>query len=104
NALGLCQAQQIGDRDAGDAEDRVEAVQFQRIDDKVKAVRQFRRIIRCSFRCAHVIRPLPGWAGSSEASARPSTEPMRSAERKIGPARRTPRARARAARIKISTM
>jgi hypothetical protein len=40
HAFGLRDASEIGDRDAGHIVDRADAVQFQRIDDKVKAVRQ----------------------------------------------------------------
>jgi hypothetical protein len=39
DAFGLREARQVGDRNAGHAVDRVQAVQLQRIDDEVKAVR-----------------------------------------------------------------
>ena len=38
HALGLRHAREVGDRDAGQAEDRVDAVQLQRVDDEVEAV------------------------------------------------------------------
>ena len=38
HALGLRHARQVGDRDAGQAEDGVDAVELQRIDDQVEAV------------------------------------------------------------------
>ena len=40
NALGLRHAAEIGDRNAGHAVDRGEAVELERIDDEMKAVRQ----------------------------------------------------------------
>ena len=40
HARGLRHAAQIGDRDAGHAVDRLDAVQLQRVDDQVEAVRQ----------------------------------------------------------------
>jgi hypothetical protein len=40
HACGLCQAAEIGNRDAGHAIDRPEAVEREGIDDEVKAVRQ----------------------------------------------------------------
>ena len=39
--LGLRQTAQIGDRDARDVIDRLDAVQLQRVDDQVEPVRQF---------------------------------------------------------------
>ena len=44
DALGLRHAAEIGDRNAGHAVDRVEAVELQRIDDEVKPVRQLRLV------------------------------------------------------------
>jgi hypothetical protein len=41
-ALGLCTTGQVGDRNAGQTEDRVDAVQFQGIDDQLKAVGHWR--------------------------------------------------------------
>ena len=38
HALGLRHAREVGDRNAGQAEDRVDAVQLQRVDDEVEAV------------------------------------------------------------------
>jgi hypothetical protein len=38
HALGLRAARQVGDRDAGQAVDRVDAVQLERIDDQLEAV------------------------------------------------------------------
>ena len=38
HALGLRQAREVGDRNAGQAEDRVDVVQLQRLDDEVEAV------------------------------------------------------------------
>ena len=38
HACGLCHAGEVGDRDAGQTEDRVDAVEFEGIDDEVKAV------------------------------------------------------------------
>ena len=40
HARGLRHAAQVGDRDAGHAVDRVDAVELERIDDEVKAIRQ----------------------------------------------------------------
>ena len=42
HALGLRHAREVGDRNAGQAEDRVDAVQLQRVDDEVKAVDRLR--------------------------------------------------------------
>jgi hypothetical protein len=41
NALCLCHAAEIGDRNAGHAVDRGEPVELERVDDEMKAVRQF---------------------------------------------------------------
>ena len=38
DALVLREAQQVGDRDAGDAKDRIDAVQLERLHHEVKAV------------------------------------------------------------------
>ena len=40
DARGLRHAAEVGDRDAGHAVDRVEAVELERIDDEMKAIRQ----------------------------------------------------------------
>ena len=40
DARGLRHAAEVRDRDAGHAVDRVEAVELERIDDEVKAIRQ----------------------------------------------------------------
>ena len=40
HAFGLRHAAEVGDRDAGQAEDRVDAVELERVDDEVEAVRQ----------------------------------------------------------------
>ena len=42
DALGLRHAAEVGDRDAGHAVDRLDAVELERVDDKVEAVRQLR--------------------------------------------------------------
>ena len=44
NTLGLRHAAEIRDRDAGHAVDRLDAVELERLDDEVKAVRQ---VLRC---------------------------------------------------------
>ena len=44
HALGLRHAREVGDRDAGQAEDRVDAVQLQRLDDQVEAVDRLLRL------------------------------------------------------------
>ena len=63
--LGLRQTAQIGDRDAGDVVDRLDAVQLQRVDDQVEPVGQFGfgfagRLLKC---CGHqTLRALPAVA------------------------------------------
>jgi hypothetical protein len=41
HAVGLRDAQEVGDRDAGQGEDRVDVVQLQRVDDEVEAIGRF---------------------------------------------------------------
>ena len=55
DARGLRHAAEIRDRDAGHAVDRVEAVELERIDDEVKAVRQLLLALRLPLRrfCFH---------------------------------------------------
>ena len=48
HARGLRLAREVGDRDAGQAEDRVDAVQLEGIDDEVKAVGHFQFAYRLS--------------------------------------------------------
>ena len=47
DARGLRHAAEVRDRDAGHAVDRVEAVELERIDDEVKAVRQLPLCFGC---------------------------------------------------------
>jgi hypothetical protein len=47
--FGLCHAEQIRDRNAGHGVERLDVVELERIDDKLKAIRQSLRCIglRC---------------------------------------------------------
>jgi hypothetical protein len=45
DAFGLRHAAEIGDRDAGHAVDRVDAVELQRVNDEVKTIRQCLRVL-----------------------------------------------------------
>ena len=65
HAFGLRHAREVGDRDAGQAEDRVDVVELQRIDDEVEAVGRssvcasfvmLGCLVGCSVRCGlHVM-------------------------------------------------
>jgi hypothetical protein len=55
HALALRLAQEVGDRDAGQGEDRVDVVELQRVDDEVEAVGGSRS-------CVSVLMEMnPGW-------------------------------------------
>ena len=71
DAFILRQAQQIGDRDAGHAKDRVDPVQLQRLHHQVKAVGHIRRCRRI----AHIVHPSESGAGN-DSRPRPSPEPF----------------------------
>ena len=62
--LGLRQTAQIGDRDAGDVVDRLDAVQLQRVDDQVEPVGQFGfgfadTLLKCCGHCLVSLCVLP---------------------------------------------
>jgi len=62
DAFGLCHAAEIRDRDAGHTVDRLDAVELERIDDEMKAIRQvllcFGSIcINALYRCGHSASP-----------------------------------------------
>ena len=70
HALRLQLAREVGDRDAGQAEDRIDAVELERIDDELKAVGFLRMAIGLAVaaglqRGVGGRRRLPGFGGSS---------------------------------------
>jgi hypothetical protein len=48
DAFGLRHAREVGDRDAGQRKDRIDVVELQRIDQKVKPIGGWRDFARCS--------------------------------------------------------
>ena len=84
DAFGLRQAQEIGDRDAGHAKDRVDPVQLQRLHHQVKAVRHVPRHILC----AHIVPH--SWSGQGLIRAGPSVQ-IRKFSPQPGIVRRKPR-------------
>ena len=103
--LGLRQTAQIGDRDARDIIDRLDAVQLQRVDDQVEPVRQFgfgfADTLLCSSCCGHVVLPMR-IAGAVRRPSRPSCRENRRAARHAPPApscARAPAVRPRPRRV-----
>ena len=54
HSLRLRKTRQVGDRDTHEAEDRIDVIALQRIDDQMKAVRQFGLLDRSQFRLLKV--------------------------------------------------
>ena len=69
NAFGLREAQEVGDRDAGHPENRIDPVQLEGIHHEVEAVGH----LPWHVRCAHIAHRCEICAGSNDTRPRPST-------------------------------